>query len=44
MIFQWALSADAAAARVCQEVGRDLTEREWANHLPGEAYHRTCGR
>lgn len=41
-IFRWTLSVDSAAARICREVGRDLTDSEWATHIPGEPYHRTC--
>lgn len=42
MIFHWPLAVTSAAATICQEVGRDLTEAEWATHVPGEPYHHTC--
>ena len=40
--YLWSLSADALIERVCAQVGRSLTESEWALHLPELGYHKTC--
>ncbi|WP_155352419.1 BTAD domain-containing putative transcriptional regulator [Acrocarpospora macrocephala] len=42
-VIRWSLSADAARARICREVGRDLPYAEWSTYLPVEPYHATCG-
>lgn len=41
-IVRWSLTSEAALARICREVGRDLSAREWARHLPGEPPRPTC--
>ncbi len=40
--YLWNLSAPALIERACIEVGRNLTESEWALHLPEFGYHKTC--
>jgi WD40 repeat protein len=36
-------SPDAWARHACPVAGRDLTEREWADALPGRSYRHICG-
>jgi WD40 repeat protein len=38
----WSVSPEAWAARACELAGRALTRQEWAQLLPGRAYHPTC--
>jgi WD40 repeat protein/class 3 adenylate cyclase len=33
---------DVLRERACERVGRNLTQSEWDQALPGKAYHRTC--
>jgi WD40 repeat protein len=33
---------DVLRERACQRVGRNLTQSEWDQALPGKPYHRTC--
>jgi WD40 repeat protein/class 3 adenylate cyclase len=33
---------DTLRERACERVGRNLTQSEWDQALPGKAYHRTC--
>jgi WD40 repeat protein len=37
----WA-DEDVLRTRACERVGRNLTQSEWDQALPGKAYHRTC--
>jgi hypothetical protein len=38
----WNVSPAAWAIRACELAGRALTRQEWAQLLPGRAYHPTC--
>jgi WD40 repeat protein len=38
----WNVDPPAWAARACELAGRALTRQEWAQLLPGRAYHPTC--
>jgi WD40 repeat protein len=37
----WA-DEDVLRTRACERIGRNLTQSEWDQALPGKAYHRTC--
>ena len=39
----WSDDRDALERRVCGAIQRSLSRAEWAQFLPGRAYHRTCG-
>ncbi len=38
----WPTASRALAGEVCRLAGRDLTEDEWREYLPGEEYRETC--
>lgn len=41
----WDLDVEPwGAQRACVIAGRNLTRAEWAQYLPGRAYHRTCAQ
>jgi WD40 repeat protein/class 3 adenylate cyclase len=37
----WA-DEDPLRSQACERIGRNLTQSEWDNALPGKPYHRTC--
>jgi WD40 repeat protein len=37
----WA-DEDTLRSQACERIGRNLTQSEWDNALPGKPYHRTC--
>ncbi|MGX2993327.1 nSTAND1 domain-containing NTPase [Streptomyces sp. JNUCC 64] len=39
----WDTDPDRTRRRLCRSLGRDLTEAEWRQYLPGLTRHRTCG-
>jgi DNA-binding beta-propeller fold protein YncE len=41
-IRHWDVDPDSWRERVCDIAGRNLTEAEWAQYLPGEPYQVTC--
>ena len=38
----WGRDLDEFKQRICAGVRHDLTRDEWAEYLPGRAYHRSC--
>jgi WD40 repeat protein len=38
----WSRSSSTFTDRLCQLAGRQLTQAEWRQFLPGEPYHQTC--
>jgi hypothetical protein len=38
----WNLDPVAWVEESCQRAGRNLTEDEWNQYMPGEEYHKTC--
>lgn len=40
--YLWSLGEEKLVALACQVAGRNLTEAEWEQYLPGHPYHRTC--
>jgi WD40 repeat protein len=38
----WIAQIDTLVEIACQQVRRNLTQAEWQQYLPEEAYHRTC--
>jgi WD40 repeat protein len=38
----WDLRIDELVAEACRVAGRNLTQAEWQQYLPGEAYRKTC--
>jgi WD40 repeat protein len=38
----WQFDPSVWRARLCSQAGRDLTQTEWADYLPGLAYQETC--
>ena len=41
-IRRWDVDPDSWRERVCDIAGRNLTQAEWAQYLPGEPYRVTC--
>ncbi|GAB1819809.1 hypothetical protein HerbRD11066_29730 [Herbidospora sp. RD11066] len=41
-IIRWSLHPDALAAKMCAQVGRDLTREEWNRYIPALDYRPTC--
>jgi WD40 repeat protein len=41
-IIRWSLDVPAAVARICREVGRDLTRAEWRTYVGAAPYRRAC--
>ncbi|GAA1014090.1 hypothetical protein Aple_042260 [Acrocarpospora pleiomorpha] len=41
-IIHWSLRPDSIIGKLCREIGRDLTQNEWATYLPTEDYRPTC--
>jgi WD40 repeat protein len=39
---KWIIVPEDWAVRACEAAQRNLTEAEWAQYLPGQAYHKTC--
>ena len=40
--FTWLFGADGIQPSLCAAAGRNLTSAEWAEHLPGRPYEKTC--
>jgi WD40 repeat protein len=40
----WTMDVNALAELACQIAGRNLTQAEWAQYLPGTPYHQTCAQ
>ena len=40
----WSLSLDELVGLACREAGRNLTQEEWLQFFPREAYHKTCAQ
>jgi WD40 repeat protein len=38
----WDINPQSWIKKTCQRVGRNLTQAEWQQYFPGEAYHITC--
>ncbi len=38
----WDIDVASWRTRACTIVGRNLTQAEWAQYLPGQTYHQTC--
>lgn len=41
-VLWWDLSPETWIEKACQLAGRNLTQSEWAQYFPGEAYRKTC--
>ena len=41
-IVSWDMAPASWASRACNLAGRNLTQAEWKQYLPGKTYHRTC--
>ncbi|WP_248964805.1 nSTAND1 domain-containing NTPase [Sphaerisporangium perillae] len=41
-IIRWSLQPDSMAGKLCREIGRDLTHKEWATYLPSVDYRPSC--
>jgi WD40 repeat protein/DNA-binding SARP family transcriptional activator len=41
-IYTWATDVERAIDFACQMAGRNLTEDEWAQHLPDQSYREVC--
>jgi WD40 repeat protein len=41
-IISWDMTPEAWAAQACALAGRNLTQAEWEQYLPGKTYHKTC--
>ena len=40
----WDVDPESWARRACAIAGRNLTQAEWSQYLPGLSYHRTCAQ
>ena len=41
-IVSWDMAPESWAARACDLAGRNLTQAEWKQYLPGKTYRKTC--
>ena len=41
-VFTWTVDPEQLVGRVCRTVGRELTDAEWAETLPGGAPQAVC--
>jgi WD40 repeat protein len=41
-IRRWDVDPNSWRERICDIAGRNLTQAEWAQYLPGEPYQITC--
>ncbi|TGN64468.1 hypothetical protein EXE59_11215 [Nocardioides eburneiflavus] len=41
-VYEWDTDRDRALDYACQMAGRDLTEEEWEQYLPGQPYRPVC--
>lgn len=39
----WDLDAERGAAAICRKIGHSLTPAQWAQYVPDQPYHKTCG-
>ncbi|AWS47758.1 hypothetical protein [Streptosporangium sp. 'caverna'] len=41
-VIRWSLRPDPLVGKLCREIGRDLTRKEWVAYLPSADYRPTC--
>lgn len=41
-VYSWDVSPAALKENLCEKVGRNFTQEEWALYFPDEPYHNTC--
>ena len=42
VVRQWDMDPASWRERACRVVGRNMTQSEWAEYMPGVPYHKTC--
>ena len=42
LLISWSVTPESWLNRVCERVGRNFTQEEWAFYFPSEPYHKTC--